>query len=472
MAFYIKLRRLGPGWVILCLLLLNISCSGRTALAHQETMQPAFPFAEGFGRYAQGGRGGKVYTVTSLADDGPGSLREALTAEGPRTVVFAVSGIIELETDLKVRHGRLTVAGQTAPGDGITLRNRALVVEADHVIIRHVRIRPGDEAGVETDALWVRGGDHVIIDHVSASWGNDETLTVSPNPNDPQSNIGNVTVQWSIISESLNESVHRKGEHGYGSLVRGTGGSHYSFHHNLWAHHRARMPRPGNYLDRASDPVGPIMDFSNNVFYNWGQDASGYNADTDSVSRYNFVNNYYLQGPDSQGARAFEESSPFAQPWFAGNVMNHEVPDDPWSIVRFKNPGTVPASVPHPNGQVKVEPASAAYRAVLAHAGASLHRDAIDLRVIEDVRVGTGRIIDSQAEVGGWPQVAGCQAPQDSDDDGMPDWWETGRGLDVHHDADGRNDPDGDGYTNLEDYLNHMADPANVRQPCGHGRGN
>lgn len=446
-----------PGRVICSLLLLLLASA--TAPAAQGPAQPAFPTAEGFGKHAQGGRGGRVYTVTSLADGGPGSLRAALSAKEPRTVVFAVSGIIELESELSVRNGYLTVAGQTAPGTGITLKNQALVVEADHVIIRYLRFRPGDEAGIETDALSVYSGDHIIIDHVSASWGNDETLTVSPNPNVPESPIGHVTVQWSIISESLNKSVHRKGEHGYGSLVRGGGGSSYSFHHNLWAHHRARMPRPGNYLGRDTDPLGPVMDFSNNVFYNWGQGASGYNADTGSVSRYNFINNYYLAGPDSRGALAFEESNPHAIPFFRGNRMNHATPRDPWSLVRFRDARTRRGTDPHPNGGLRVEDAGSAYRRVLAQAGAALHRDAVDLRIVAEVRNGTGRIIDKAAEVGGWPDHESPAGPLDSDGDGMPDRWETGHGLVPDDGGDGRMDPDGDGYTNLEDYLNCLADP-------------
>jgi hypothetical protein len=441
------------------LLLTACLLASTVALAHQGLAQPAFPTAEGFGKHALGGRGGSVYRVTSLADRGPGSLREALSAEGPRTVIFALSGIIELESDLKVRNGYLTVAGQTSPGIGITLKNHALVISADHVIIRYLRFRPGDEAGVETDALSVYSGDHIIIDHVSASWGNDETLTVSPDPGKPESPIGHVTVQWSIISESLNQSVHRKGEHGYGSLVRGGGGAWYSFHHNLWAHHRARMPRPGNYLDRETDPVGPVMDFSNNVFYNWGQGASGYNADTGSVSRYNFINNAYLQGPDSREARAFDESSPHAVPWFAGNLMDDELPEDPWSLVRFRSPLTVRASAPHPNGGLEMEAARAAYRRVLAHAGASVHRDAVDRRIVDEVQNRSGRIIDSASEVGGWPVHETLVGLPDSDGDGMPDRWEATRGLDPDDGSDGRADSDGDGYTSLEDYLNCLADP-------------
>jgi hypothetical protein len=304
--------------------------------------------------------------------------------------------------------------------------------------------------------VWVRRGDHVIIDHVSTSWGNDETLTVSPAPDRGDSPIGNVTVQWSIIAESLNESVHSKGAHGYGSLVRGGAGSRYSFHHNLWAHHRARMPRPGNYLGRDRDPVGPLMDFSNNVFYNWGNGHSGYNQDQDSVSRYNFVNNYYLQGPDSGRALAFREYCPFAVPYFAGNMMDHELPSDPWALVRFEDGRTRPAGRPHPNGGVRVEAPADAYQAVLRSAGASLHRDAVDARIVDSVRRGTGGIIDSTAEVGGWPLLASGPAPADADRDGMPDDWERAHGLQPLDPTDGPGDANGDGYTNLEEYLSAL----------------
>jgi hypothetical protein len=262
-------------------------------------------------------------------------------------------------------------------------------------------------------------------------------------------------VQWSIISESLNRSVHSKGEHGYRTLLRGADGARYSMHHNLWAHHRARMPRPGNYFDREKDPVGPLIDIRNNVFYNWGGSYSGYNADTDAVSRYNFVNNYYVAGPNSSKSVAFRESSPYASLYFAGNWMNGEPIENPLTVVTLPEGRTL-ATSPHPYDAATREDAESSYRGVLAGAGASLVRDAVDARIVADVKAGTGGIIDAVAEVGGWPAHKSLAAPPDTDGDGMPDAWEISAGLDPTAKKDGAADPDGDGYTNLEDYLNSL----------------
>lgn len=414
----------------------------------------AFPGAEGHGRCAAGGRGGRVERVTHLGDDGPGSLRAALRAEGPRTVLFDIAGTIELGREIVLKTGRVTVAGHSAPGGGITLKNHGLVIKADDVIVRFLRVRPGSAAGVETDAISVSAGRDVIIDHCSTSWATDETLTVSPSDKNGLRTIDRVTVQWTLVTESLNESVHSKGRHGYGSLVRGSAGARYSFHHNLWAHHQARMPRPGNYVDAATDPEGPLFDFRNNVFYNWGGAASGYNADSESLSRYQFVANYYLRGPDSSKSLAFEESNPFASQHFSGNFMNHEAVGDPWSLVRFEVPPRRRSDAAFEYVPVRTDTAPDAYAQVLDFAGASLARDAVDARVVRHVREGSGRLIDDASEVGGWPQLAAGEAPRDSDGDGLPDEWERGRGLDPADPADGSADPDGDGYTLLEDYLN------------------
>jgi hypothetical protein len=416
---------------------------------------PAFPGADGFGQYAQGGRGGRVIRVTNLEDSGAGSLRQAVVARGPRTVTFEVSGIIDLERDLDIHRGQLTIAGQTAPGDGITLRGHGLNVYADDVVIRYLRVRPGDAEGVETDAISIFSGTNIIIDHCSTSWATDETLSVSPSRKDAMRPIDKVTVQWSIISESLNRSVHSKGDHGYGSLVRGNDGARYSMHHNLWAHHQARMPRPGNYLDRERDPVGPVIDIRNNVFYNWGGRYSGYNADTESLSRYNFVGNYYLQGPDSRSPVAFDESNPHASMYFAGNWMNGKSVEDPLDVVNLPA-GADLADREHSHESRVTEAADVAFRAVLDHAGASLARDSVDRRIISQVTARSGRIIDEVSDVGGWPDHLSLPAPPDSDGDGMPDDWETRFGLDPDDSSDGSLDPDGDGYTNLEDYLNGL----------------
>lgn len=416
----------------------------------------AFPGAEGFGRQTVGGRGGRVIKVTTLADDGPGSLRAALRAEGPRTVLFDLAGTIELERSIVLKSGHVTIAGQSAPGGGITLKNYGLVIKADEVIVRYLRSRPGSSSGEETDAISVGLGRNIIIDHCSASWATDETLTVSPHDSKGLRDIDNVTVQWSMITESLNDSVHSKGEHGYGSLVRGSAGARYSFHHNLWAHHKARMPRPGNYVDAENDPQGPLFDFRNNVFYNWGSAASGYNSDKASISRYNFVNNYYLRGADSTKSLAFDESNPGSRLYFSGNFMNGELPQDPWSLVRFKDGRSSGESEPFPVAAIHTQPADEAFESVLNRAGASLVRDSVDRRVIEQVRNGAGKLIDTVEQAGGWPLLGTGKARPDHDGDGIPDDWERHHGLDPADGADGNADVDGNGYTELEDYLNGL----------------
>ena len=415
----------------------------------------AFPGAEGAGRYAAGGRGGQVIKVTTLADAGPGSLRAAVAADGPRVVVFDVAGTIRLASPLKISNGRITIAGQTAPGGGITLADHSLVVEADDVVIRHIRSRMGDLARVEGDAIWLAKGRRIILDHVSASWSTDETLSVSARYDKPGEGLYDVTVQWSIIAQSLRRSVHAKGEHGYGSLIRGGMGARFSFHHNLWAHHMARMPRPGNYAPIAVDPAGPIMEFRSNLFYNWGGSTSGYNADTNSAIAYNLIDNAYVAGPDSKAAIAFEESNAAARAWFSGNSMNDAVPADPWTLVRYKSGVTANRlSAPVDVAPIAADPPASAATRVLAGAGASLARDRVDLAVIASVRDRTGGIIDSQAEVGGWPDIAPAAPLPDGDGDGMPDVWERANRSDP-----GRADPwvVRGGIANLERYLDARA---------------
>lgn len=420
--------------------------------------QLAFPGAEGAGRLSLGGRGGRVLTVTTIDDSGPGSLRAAVEAKGPRIIVFAVSGTIKLAKPLRIREDRVTIAGQTAPGDGITLRDHPLEVAADDVVIRYIRSRLGDESKTESDAIWIAAGRGIILDHVSASWSVDETLSASANYTKPGEGFYDLTVQWSIIANSLTKSLHAKGEHGYGSLIRGGRGSKVSFHHNLWANHSARMPRPGNYSGPDVDPVGALFDFRSNVFYNWGADRSGYNADTATLSRYNFVDNAYVAGPQSQKPIAFKESDTLAKAYFAGNSMNGVIPDDRWSLVTGINPEGYRLATPVDVALVTIDPAPKAYARVLAGAGASKVRDAVDLAVVAGVRDRSGRQIDSQAEMGGWPELKSLPAPKDSDGDGMPDAWEKARGLNPAKD-----DSAGvgkDGFTNVEAYLNGLVPPA------------
>ncbi|HLB72877.1 MAG TPA: hypothetical protein VJJ98_02570 [Sedimentisphaerales bacterium] len=415
---------------------------------------PAFPGAEGFGAFAQGGRGGRVIEVANLNDGGPGSLRDAVNAEGARTVVFLVSGNIELKSPLSIRNPYITIAGQTAPGDGICLKDQAMNISADHVVVRFVRIRPGDNAKSETDALSINSGRNIIVDHCSASWSVDETLSASTS-----GQLGDVTVQWCIISESLNNSVHNKGPHGYGSLIRGGWGNGYTFHHNLYAHHRGRSPRPGNYNSASEDPKGFIFDFRNNVVYNWAGSAAGYNSDGDSITKMNFVANYYKQGPNSTGRFAFAESTTCARAFFADNAMNGICPDDPWSLVSFKDFSVeqiqaYKRNAPIPVANVTTDDAMTAFKRVLAQAGAILpQRDSVDARVVREVIEGTGGIIDDEQD--GWPELKSAKPPLDADHDGMSDEWEESHGLNPNDKTDGPKDRDADGYTNIEEYLNY-----------------
>lgn len=424
------------------------------------TPQIAFPGAEGAGRFSTGGRGGKVMTVTTLEDAGPGSLRAAVEAKGPRTIVFAVDGTIKLTKPLRIREGQVTIAGQSAPGGGITLRDYPLEVAADDVVIRFIRSRLGDESKTESDAIWILKGSRIILDHVSASWSVDETLSASANYIKPGEGWFDLTVQWSIIANSLTHSLHAKGEHGYGSLIRGGRGSKASWHHNLWANHEARMPRPGNYSGADVDPVGASFDFRNNVFYNWGGGHSGYNADKATLSRYNFIANTYIAGPQSQKNIAFEESDTLAKAYFAGNSMNGAIPADPWSLVAGISPDGYRLAAPVDVAPVTSEPAAIAYQRVLMGAGASKVRDAVDLAVIQGVRDKSGHLIDTQGEMGGWPVLATAPAPKDSDGDGMPDAYEKAHGLNPAKDDSAK--PGAGGYTALEVYLNGLVPPPPV----------
>ncbi|MET0308274.1 MAG: pectate lyase [Sphingomonas sp.] len=428
-------------------------CGACAAQAGDRTPATAFPGAEGAGAFSLGGRGGQALFVTNLDDSGPGSLRAAVEAKGPRTILFRVSGTIRLAKPLVVREGRVTIAGQSAPGDGITLRDQRLQVSADDVVIRYIRARLGDESKTESDAIWINRGRRIILDHVSASWSVDETLSASANYTSPEEGFYDLTVQWSIISESLTHSLHAKGEHGYGSLIRAGRGAKVSFHHNLWANHEARMPRPGNYSGPEIDPLGAFFDFRSNVFYNWGKGHSGYNADKATLSRYNFVDNAYIAGPQSGKNIAFNESDMLARAWFAGNSMNGTIPADPWSLVTGVQPDGYRLAGPVEVAPVTPEPAAASYARVLAFAGASKARDAVDARVVTGVRDRTGRQIDSQRDVGGWPELRSLPAPKDSDGDGMPDAWEKAHGLNPRDARDGNADRNGDGWTNIEEWL-------------------
>jgi pectate lyase len=413
---------------------------------------PAFPGAEGFGAQTVGGRGGRVIHVSNLDDSGPGSLRAAVKEKGPRTIVFSVSGVIDLKSPLKVVEPFVTIAGQTAPGDGICLRGFGLRVETHDVVIRFLRSRPGDVTGKEVDAISVGGASYnVVLDHCSATWSVDECLS-------PSGGIRDVTVQWCLIGESLNKSAHGKGEHGYGSLVRAVGG--VSLHHNLWIHNTARNPRLGDNYGRAPYPV---FDVRNNVIYNWGGVCSGMTGDRLSA---NYLGNYLRPGPDSSQRPPIALTKTADVAYFVeGNVVEGRpeakgeamfAPQEEGGRKLFRL-----ADRAFDVAGVRATSASVALDEVLEFAGAVLpRRDAVDARLAGHARSRGGRIIDSQKAVGGWPEYRSAKAPADADADGMPDEWERARGLNAADASDGVKDRDGDGYTNLEEYLNGLAEKA------------
>ncbi len=429
-----------------------------SALIGAAESQIAFPGAEGFGRFAKGGRGGEVYAVTNLNDSGPGSLRDAVSVAG-RTVVFRVSGTIALASDLVIRKSNITIAGQTAPGDGICLKDRPLRVEgAADVVVRYLRIRPGAGSGLPLDGVEVRNSHDVILDHCSVSWTIDESVNT-------WHGVKDVTVQWCIISEPLNRSVHPKGPHGYGASL---GAENGSYHHNLFASATARNPSvAGN-----KDFYTLNMDFRCSVIFNWEHRS----CDGKPVS-CNLVNNYFKPGPATQSAvrrrivRIDDTQSAYGYPshWFVeGNLIEGEpaISANNWNGgVDYENGKTSEAAnrsrEPFPVAAVSTQSATATYPLVLAGAGATLpRRDRVDARIVAEVSAGKpgigNGIIDKPEQVGGWPELKSTPAPADADDDGMPDSWERAHGLDPANSAD-RNRVGADGFTELEHYLNSIA---------------
>lgn len=410
---------------------------------------PAFPGAEGFGKFTTGGRGGKVVVVTNLEDDGEGSLRKALRMKEPRIVVFAVSGTIALKSPLDINYGDLTIAGQTAPGEGITLKNYPIKVKGNNVIIRYIRSRMGDEQGIQDDAISVIRQKNVIIDHCSFSWGTDECASFYDNEN--------MTVQWCMVTESLNSSVHAKGEHGYGGIW---GGKQVSFHHNLLAHHKSRTPR-FNGARYHKEPAAEIVDFRNNVIYNWQSN----NSYAGEQGNHNVVNNLYKPGPGTQSKddKFLNPWEPYGTYYVAGNVLvgDEEVTQNNEKGISVKT-ADMPFLLRQPIAvaEVTTQTATEACQLVLAQAGASFRRDAVDARVVNEVAegkatFGTG-IIDSQQQVGGWPVLNSEKAPQDTDQDGMPDRWEKKNKLNLNDASDAAQYNLSKDYTNIEVYINGL----------------
>lgn len=447
--------------------------------SNSDGQQLAFPTAEGYGKYTIGGRGGVVYEVTNLNDKGEGSLRAAVEAKEPRTVVFRVSGTIELESPLTIKHPFITIAGQTAPGDGICLKKSPLIISADNVIIRYIRVRLGNESGVDHDAMSGRFAKHIIIDHVSVSWSVDETMSVY--------HCDSLTVQWCIISESMFNSTHIKGAHGFGGIW----GSNYgTYHHNLIAHNSSRNPRMGS--------GSGYTDYRNNVLYNWGYNSlyGGENQQAGdprfSFSKFNIVNNYYKPGPATQpGDVSYRIANPsmrndvsdFGKWYISGNVVegNTKVTTDNWDGGVQPQGGAanlqyVKMDKPWASMPINQQSAKEAFKLVVENAGANLpKRDIVDARILKEAKEGYATyegvsykqskkvanpskkigIIDTPGDVGGWPDLKSTTAPVDTDHDGIPDEWEKQNGLDPNN-ANNRNTIGKDGYTMLEIYLNSI----------------
>ena len=398
-------------------------------------------------------------------------MRSAINDTGARIILFKVSGTIELSSKLEIKNGNVTIAGQTAPGDGICIKNYTTWVKADNVIIRFIRFRMGDETQQEDDAITGKDRKNIIIDHCSMSWCTDECASFYDNEN--------FTMQWCLLSESLRISVHAKGTHGYGGIW---GGKTATFHHNLLAHHDSRNARfcGSRYSNLAEKE---LVDFRNNVIYNWGSNSS-YAGEGGS---YNMVNNYYKAGPatinNSSKSRIMEpyaddgKNSQAAGVWglffIDGNVMENSssVSADNWLGVKPKteyNLDLLKSSTEFEVPFVTTHSADEAYDKVLESVGASLSRDVVDSRIVREVKDGnytyegsqgsTGGLIDSQSDVGGWPVLNQTEALVDTDGDGIPDEWEIANGLDPENPNDGKKKTLQKGYTNVEVYMNSLVD--------------
>jgi hypothetical protein len=428
----------------------------------------AFPGAEGYGRFAIGGRGGKVVKVTNLNDSGPGSLRAAVELNEPRTIVFDVSGKIVLESTLGLRNPYLTIAGQTAPGLGICIANYNMGAMGTHdLIVRHMRVRPGNTSGDTLDGMGMASTDHSIYDHCSISWTQDESFS--------SRGAHNITLQRTLISEALNIAGHRKYEdgkqHGFAASI---GGDIGSFHHNLLAHCAGRNWSLAGALDQATRHAGRL-DIRNNVVFNWGHRTTDGGA-----KEVVFVNNYYKPGPATKvfhvlkaqreaveafGPQMYYVEGNVLEGKFDGSdpmggVIQERGPDEPWVVDK-----------PFFPSYVKTQTAAEAYENVLADVGCNVPAlDPHDTRILEEVRTGKPKykgsksgipgLPDTQDDVGGWDDYPEIHRPADwdQDNDGMPSKWETAQGLNPDDPADGNLDKDNDGYTNLEEYLNELAD--------------
>ncbi len=462
---------------LLSIMFLVLSCSSKIAPATAQADDDraiAFPGADGFGKYTTGGRGGRVIIVTNLNDKGEGSLRAALETKKPAIIVFAVSGTIHLETPLAI-YSNTTIAGQSAPGDGICIADQPVSLKGDNIIVRYMRFRMGDryankgmvDGAGSDDAFGGVKRNNIIIDHCSLSWSTDEVFSVYAGDS--------VTLQWNLISEPLNYSYHfEKGDkdfenHGFGAIW---GGLHATFHHNLFAHCNSRTPRFNGIRHTAIENC----DFRNNVIYNWGNN----NVYAGEGGTYNIVNNYYKYGPDTKASVKFRIANPFKREdipfgkWYVdGNYVDGSqgISANNWLGVTMDK-GTAEdaaiAKLSQPFSFVldRSETAVEAYESVLKSVGASFRRDTLDQRIISNVQNRTGRIIDVQGgfphgtpyslSQTAWPLLKSSSAPVDTDKDGIPDDWEQENSLNASDASDAIKTALHRFYTNIEVYLNSI----------------
>jgi hypothetical protein len=479
--------------------------------ASAQAKQLAFPGAEGYGCYAAGGRGGDVYHVTTLADYNdylganepniPGSLRYGLrTATGPRTIVFDVSGYIDLRARLQFGNDYVTIAGQTAPGDGITIRHWDLrLYDANNVIIRYLRVRPGHFTDQQNtlrlktndpnhlhgglDCLSIEGSNvpggrstDVIIDHCSLSWCSDEISSVTADTND-------ITVQWTLYTEPLNWTDPCHPAHAYCSLMRPTIPGRYTHHHNLYADCIQRVTRFGNYGN--CNGISARFDWVNNVAFNWGTGGYGctYSVNNDLLWNYvtreastthgtdgeyvnlNFIKNYFIAASGDYGNEYYGDGAVNTKIWDANNFWDGIVDGtlngtDPGKWAKFG--GTYNKKLDGPfaiTSPLTIDTAPVAYDRVLEYGGNWLQRDPVDNRILRQIDDQNSVVIIDQTDVGGYPALSEVNRPADfdTDGDGMPTAWEEARWwLDPNDPNDRNYDRDSDGYTNLEEYLNYL----------------
>jgi len=456
---------------------ITISCAQPISnLSKTENDHIAFPGAEGYGKYATGGRGGKIFIVSNLNDEGPGSFREAAEAKGKKIIVFAVSGTIHLKTKLSIK-GDVTIAGQTAPGDGICLADNSVSLGGDNIIIRYMRFRMGDkyQRGGMVDG---NGGDdafggtrrkNIIIDHCSMSWSTDEVFSVYAGDS--------TTLQWNLISEPLNYSYHfETGDkdyehHGFGGIW---GGLHLTAHHNLLAHCNSRTPRFNGIRHTPTE----FADFRNNVIYDWG----GNNIYAGEGGDYNIINNYFKYGPNTDKKVRYRIANPWKRvpdipfgKWYVnGNYVDEakDVSANNWLGIDIGNEGTdtdkknTLIDKPHAAEIIPTQSATDAFESVLRSAGASLKRDTLDERIINEVKTRTGKFTDVQGgfphgteynlTINAWPALRSLQAPVDTDKDGMPDNWEIKNKLNPADATDASKISLYKYYTNIEVYSNSL----------------